>query len=222
MSYLACQLLTELERDLEDADFWERWQNCLHPDEARAIASGEIGVIRRRFEPDWTPGEWIDVASNLWLCPEAPKFTPRKRIGWRIAFRLRDFRVRIPRRTPGMFEAPETDDDGRPIPPGPTAIEAARLDGSYTAAHALAVPECDESIDELAQRRIDLRAREQITRRIGDDIAAMEEVRSALDDLLKKRPHMTSTIGRELWQIRGRIDAAKKNLKRRQAARQAA
>lgn len=222
MSHYARELLVRLESDLEDADFWSRYQTRLHPDEARAIADGLPHVLRRKFEPEFPTGDWIKVASNLWACFKEPTFTPRKKIGWRIGFDLRDFRVRIPRRTPGMFEPPETNEEGYPIEPTGAAIAAATEDGNYTAAHALAVPETDETVDEFSQRRYTLRSRETLTKRIQEDIAAMEDVRSALDDLVKKRPHMAGEIGRELWQIRGRIDAAKKKLKRAQKARRAA
>lgn len=139
--------VAHLKRIHDEADFWEPWMDRLHPDERRAIAAGEIAVIRRPLEPWWLVGDWLDVASNLWLKPHKAKFTRADNgtIKYRIEFDLRDFRVTLPREVPQMFEPPELDDQGKPIPPSPDAIEAATIDGNYTAAAELAVPNVCES-----------------------------------------------------------------------------
>lgn len=79
-----------------------------------------------------------------------------------------------------------------------------------------------ETVGDLAQRRFSEAAFQSDADRLQEDILAMEDVRSALDDLLKERPHLKQTIGKELWQIRGRIQAAKTKLKHLQTRRAAA
>lgn len=199
----------------EDADFWVRWIDRLHPDERGAIARGEIGVVKRPFSPDWIVGEWMEVASNLWLKPQAPRYTHR---GWRIAFDLRDFRARLPRRTPGMYEPPELDHLGYPIAHDKEAIDAATEDGNYTPAHALAVPEIDEEPDELAQRRIRQKARKVERETIGDLLVTLEDLRSAVKERLEMNPDAVRIMGRDAWALRTKIDSVERRLKRRHAA----
>lgn len=90
--------IRELDRLFADAEFWAQWSDRLHPDEKRAIANGEIDVIRRPLEPTWTVGEWIEAANNLWIRPQGAKFVHRLSSAWpypgyRIEFTMRDFRA---------------------------------------------------------------------------------------------------------------------------------
>ncbi len=79
-------------------------------------------------------------------------------------------------------------------------------------------PECGEAVDEFTQRKITRDSRDRTRRELEEMVAAMEQVRSALDEQVKARPDLARAVSKELWQIRGRIDAAKTKLKRRMAA----
>jgi len=78
--------------------------------------------------------------------------------------------------------------------------------------------EAGEAVDDFTQKRITRESRDREQREIGELLAAMEDVREALDERIRQRPEAAKIIGRELWQLRGRIDAAKARLKRRMAA----
>lgn len=138
MSYYGRQCVRELDRLEADAEFWVKFAERLHPDEVRAVVAGDIGIIKRPLKPEWAVGEWMELASNFWIKPHEPKFTHR---GWRITYDIRDFRVRLVRRVPAMFEPPDLDALGYPIEHDVEAIKAATQDGNYTSAAALAVPE---------------------------------------------------------------------------------
>lgn len=211
-------VVRELDRLEDDARFWARWTDRLHPDEARAIANGDIGVIKRPIEPEWPVGEWLKVASNLWIKPAKARYYPRPR-SWRITFDMRDFRVHLVKRVPQMFEPPELDDFGVPIEHDPEAVERARLDGSYTAAAELAVPEDDESIDDFTARRLSEESRrrwqDEKMMATGNLLGAMSDLRSAIEEMPDDRKRRMS---RTLWTLRSRLDSAERELRRRNAA----
>ena len=75
-----------------------------------------------------------------------------------------------------------------------------------------------EAVDDVTQKRLTREARAAERDALEQMIAAMEQVRAALDDRIRNNPDLQRAIGKELWQIRGRIDAAKARLKRRMAA----
>lgn len=75
-----------------------------------------------------------------------------------------------------------------------------------------------ECVDELTQRRFTAEAHLRDQAALGELLSAMEDVRAALDERVKANPDAAKVIGKELWQVRGRIDAAKARLKRRMAA----
>ena len=75
-----------------------------------------------------------------------------------------------------------------------------------------------EAVDDVTQKRLTREARATERDALEQMIAAMEQVRAALDDRIRDNPDLRRAIGKELWQIRGRIDAAKNRLKRRMAA----
>jgi hypothetical protein len=150
--------IRELDQLFDEADFWEKWASRLNPEERKGIVQGDSGVIRRPVEPEWPALEWMQLASNFWIKPHRPKFTHK---GWRITFDIRDFRVRMPRRVPQMFEPPELDSFGDPIPPTPDAIESARLEGNYTSSAELAVPDVGESVPDDYQNGLVIQAKER-------------------------------------------------------------
>lgn len=197
--------IRELDRLYDDAEFWERYADRLHPDEAAAIAEGDIGILKRPVEPTWTAGEWLEVRSNLWMRPHKPKFTHR---GWRITFDLRDFRTHLVRRVPPMFDPPELDSYGEPIPPRAGAIMRARLDGSYTASHELAVPEDDEAPDpiEIDDYRASRESKARQVQAQADLIAAAENVMAAIKERAEASPDFQRKGRLTLHRIRRELD----------------
>jgi hypothetical protein len=136
---------------------WTPWLDRLTPEERSWITTSSVGLIKRPFLPSWRVGEWLEVASNLRIQVTEIRW---RRDGYITLFRVQDFRPNFVRRVPQMFEPPEVDEYGSPIAPTKEAIEEARLKGSYTASHALAVPDCDEAPTDDAQMQRDRLRRE--------------------------------------------------------------
>lgn len=76
------------------------------------------------------PGEVLEVGSGVTITVYKIKRT--KGGDHRGYYTVDDDRPALPRRTPQMFEPPETDEYGDPIKPTKEAIEAATIDGNYT------------------------------------------------------------------------------------------
>lgn len=131
--------------------FWRRYENRLTQPERHRIAKGDYASIVRPLAPAWQDGDWLEVRSNLSIQVIEVRW---RRQSYRTTFNVRDFRVRRVRRVPQMFDPPDRDELGIPVPHTASAIEDARLDGNYTASAALAVPEDDEAIDDDVQNRI--------------------------------------------------------------------
>lgn len=129
---------------------WAPFAYALTHEEASRVSHGDYSQLRRPFEPEWKVGELVNVASNLWIRPARAKFFPT---GHRISFSVQDFRPTFVRRVPAIHEPPVVDDMGFPIPHDNAAIAAATVDGNYTAAHELAVPEDDEALDVETARK---------------------------------------------------------------------
>lgn len=171
MSWLGRLVVEHIDRAEREVDFWLEHQDRLTREECYRIARGDYGSLIRPFEPEWPAEEWLDVATNLWIRPKPPAW---RRGHYRIVFDVRDFRARLPRRVPQVFDPPELDDHGRPLKPTPTAIAEARLIGSYTAAAELAVPDV---ADEPDDKYLELFAAEAGAKRVlGDSLAAQQKL----------------------------------------------
>lgn len=214
MSHYGQLVVEHMDRLQVDADFWEKWMDRLHPDERRFLVNGWIGQIKRPVEPTWAVGEWMEVATNFWVKPAKPRFTHR---GWRIALEFKDFRVRLMRRVPAMYELPELDDLGYPIAHDKEAIDAATEDGNYTASHALAVPDSDETMDPFTHRKITERTRAAERDKANAVILAAEDVRQAIRERAERSPEFRKLAGRSLYRIGAELDRVVKNAKRHAA-----
>lgn len=143
MSYFGLKAIRAIEAGEKEVAFWRRYKDRLTREERQRIGADDYRPIVRPLEPAWKPGQELKAASNLTLTVEAVRWT---RDCYRTSFSVRDFRPRFPRRVPQMYEPPELNEQGDPVAPSATAIEAARLDGSYTASHALSVPSSGEAV----------------------------------------------------------------------------
>jgi hypothetical protein len=153
--WTALRVIVEREREIER---WQRYARRLTPEERRRIASGDDSPIIRPLEPEWKEGDWLKAASNLRIRVAGVRW---RRSQYRTSFDVQDFRARLPRRVPQMFEPPDLDEHGNPIDPDDAAIEQARLEGNYTAAAALAVPSVGEAVPIDYERVINMDARDR-------------------------------------------------------------
>lgn len=76
------------------------------------------------------------------------------------------------------------------------------------------IPE-PEAIDAVTQQRFSREGRMNHSERMTEMLAAMEDVKGALEQRVAENPGLKQEVGRELAQIRGRIDTAKRKLKGR-------
>jgi hypothetical protein len=118
------------------------------PQEAkREILAGEHPLLH------W-PGDDpcpVEVGQEIRLTPRVALFIDhiaRTRKGKHSArYRVLDERPTLPRRVPAMFEPPELDADGFPVPHTKEAIAAATVDGNYTQSADQAVPGTADEVD---------------------------------------------------------------------------
>jgi len=130
---------------------WAPFARRLTQEERRAVAQGDYSPIVRPLKPEWVEGEFLSAGNNLDVKVTS---TVRDKHGlYRTYFDVRDFRGSMPRRTPGIYDAPELDELGYPIQPTKDSIEQARREGNYTASLDLAVVGTeDEPSPEFMQR----------------------------------------------------------------------
>jgi hypothetical protein len=76
------------------------------------------------------------------------------------------------------------------------------------------IPE-PEAVDLLTQQRFSREGRMNHQERMTTMLTAMEEVKGALEQRVADNPGLKREVGRELAQIRGRIDHAKRKLEGR-------
>ena len=96
-------------------------------------------------------GQEIDLTPNVSIVVN--RITKTKGDDHRCRYTVIDRRAALPRRTPGMFEPPETDAEGFPIPHTKEAIAAATVDGNYCQGSSQAVPDVGEEVD-IQYRRV--------------------------------------------------------------------
>jgi hypothetical protein len=149
VSWPGRRCLEHLDRGEREVAYWQRHARKLTAEERRRISHGDYSSIVRPLPPEWVVGAWLAVAADLEIRPEEPLW---RRGSYRIPFGVRDFRVRLLRRAPRMAEA-QLDSEGRPLEPGPTAVAAARLDGSYTRSYRDAVPDAGDAVDDETLER---------------------------------------------------------------------
>jgi len=187
MSQVGRDLVAWLEKGLREVERWEPFMAKLTPWEAGAIAAGTLDRINRPLEPEWATAKdgeeagWIKVRANFWIQPHPARKTNK---GYGIWFNVRDWRSRLIRRVPPMFEPPEMDDYGEPIPPTLEAIERARQSGSYTTSNRDAVTDAGDAVDDADQTRFIEAA--QMHRAQASNLAQLRRERYELDQRLRR------------------------------------
>jgi hypothetical protein len=192
----------------QERAFWLRYKVKLTQEERRRLVNGDHAISRARAEhlpaPRLPQGEWIEVRSN-YAVKLGPRIQTEKTYRYEVTHR-RDFRARIPRRTPSVFDVPDLDDSGNPIPPTSDAITEATETGNYTSSHALSVPDCEEAVDPFTQSRITKEARERRTKASTDVIAAAEDVMAAIRERAESSPDFKREAKLTLHRMRRELD----------------
>lgn len=145
------EVVHAIDAGLREVDYWERHSDRLTREERSHLAHGGEGPIVRPVEPSWKLGEFLEVASNLWIKPLAVHLRADH---YRTQFMVRDFRARLLRRVPNAWEPPELDEHGIPVPHTQQAIEEARIDGNYTSSAALSIHDAGDAMDSYIHDRI--------------------------------------------------------------------
>lgn len=105
----------------------------------------------------------LEVGQEFALTPNVSilvnRITKTKGGDHRCRYAVIDMRATLPRRTPPMFEPPETDEFGYPIKPTPGAIAAATIDGNYCQGNGQAVPDVGEEVGIEYQRVLGTKSR---------------------------------------------------------------
>lgn len=102
-------------------------------------------------------GQLVELTSNVSIA--VTRITKTKGGDHRCRYTVQDFRETLMRRTPPMYEPPETDEFGYPIKPTKEAIAAASIDGNYTQDPSQAVPAGAPEVDIEYRRVLGTRAR---------------------------------------------------------------
>lgn len=125
---------------------------------AKVLAGDRPGLIFPGAEDCLVEtGQEIALTPNVSIC--ITRITKTKGDDHRCRYMVIDQRATLPRRTPGMFEPPETDAQGFPIPHTKEAITAATIDGNYCQGSSQAVPDVGEEVDVEYRRVLGTKAR---------------------------------------------------------------
>jgi hypothetical protein len=122
-------------------------------------------------------GQEIELTPNVSIAIN--RITKTKGGDHRCRYTILDQRATLPRRTPGMFEPPETDEEGFPIPHTKEAIAAATVDGNYCQGSSQAVPDVGEEVGIAYQRVLGTKSRAK-TAESKKEEQPMEEARKDL------------------------------------------
>jgi hypothetical protein len=126
-------------------------------------------------------GQEIDLTPNVSIAIN--RITKTKGNDHRCRYTVIDRRAALPRRTPGMFEPPETDAEGFPIPHTKEAIAAATIDGNYCQGSSQAVPDVGEEVDIQYRRVLGVRKRKADMEKEPDEEARRKRERAIRDQL---------------------------------------
>jgi hypothetical protein len=126
--------------------------------ERRILACERPGLIWPGNEdPPAEPGQVITVGSNIELV--ILRIRKTKGGDHRGYYAVHDYRPTLMRRTPPMYEPPETDAEGFPLRHDQAAIAAASIDGNYTQDPSQAVPESASEVDIEFRRLLSVKKR---------------------------------------------------------------
>lgn len=136
-----------VEQTLPASHFKTKRSECLTQEFERKIRACEHPglVYPGDTEPPVEAGQVINIGSNIELV--ILRLRKTKGGDHRVYYAVHDYRPTLIRRTPPMYEPPETDAEGFPLAHDQAAIAAASIDGNYTQDRAQAVPESASEVD---------------------------------------------------------------------------
>lgn len=124
----------------------------------RVLAGDRPGLIFPSEEDcPVSAGDEIPLTPNVSVA--ITRVTKTKGGDYRGRYDVIDMRATLPRRTPKMFEPPETDENGDPIKHSKEAIAAATVDGNYCQGSAQAVPDVAEEVGVEYRRVLGVKSR---------------------------------------------------------------
>jgi hypothetical protein len=132
-------------------------------------------------DPPVEAGQVITVGSNIEL--EILRIRPTKGGDHRAYYKVHDYRPTLIRRTPPMYEPPETDAEGFPLRHDEAAIAAASIDGNYTQDPAQAVPESASEVDVEFRRLLSVKKRQNDSESEPPEAVRRKRERAARDKL---------------------------------------
>ncbi|HET7121280.1 MAG TPA: hypothetical protein VFI17_08540 [Solirubrobacterales bacterium] len=166
-----------VEQTLPAGHFKPKRPECLTREfERKILACERPGLVYPGDEdPPVEPGQVIQIGSNIEL--EILRIRKTKGGDRRAIYTVHDFRPTLIRRTPPMYEPPETDAEGYPLAHDEEAIKAASIDGNYTQDPAQAVPESASEVDVEFRRLLSVkkRTKEAETKREEQPMTEAEE-----------------------------------------------
>jgi hypothetical protein len=167
----------------------ERPRSLTREFERKVLACERPGLIwSGGADPPVQPGEVIKISSNVEL--EILRLRKTKGGDHRAYYVVHDYRPTLMRRTPPMYEPPETDAEGYPLRHDQPAIDAASIDGNYTQDPSQAVPESASEVDiefrrilSVKKRKADAESEAPEAVRRKRERAAREKLRETLKGL---------------------------------------
>jgi len=157
-------------------------------------------------------GQEIELTPNVSIAIN--RITKTKGGDHRCRYTILDQRATLPRRTPGMFEPPETDEEGFPIPHTKEAIAAATVDGNYCQGSSQAVPDIGEEVGIAYQRVLGTKSRAKTAERNKEEQPMQEgeedirRLTSEMRELAKRAVKMGVDPALALAPIAGEIKKA--------------
>lgn len=142
-----------IEQTVSARHFKQKTPEFITPEFREKVLAGDLPGLIFPGDEDCP----LAVGAEVKLTPNVSiavnRVTKTKGGDHRCRYGVIDMRATLPRRTPPMFEPPETDELGYPIDPTPDAIAAATIDGNYCQGSSQAVPDVGEEVD-IQYRRV--------------------------------------------------------------------
>lgn len=172
-----------IERNVSERHFKPERNDTISRDFITKVLAGDRPGLIFPGEKDCPleHGQEVELTSNVSIVVN--RITKTKGGDHRCRYSVRDFRETLIRRTPPMYEPPETDEYGYPIKPTAEAIKAATIDGNYTQDPRQAIPSGAPEVDVEYRRVLGVRKRKaQMDKEPAEDARRKRE-RAIRDDL---------------------------------------
>jgi len=172
-----------IEQTLPASHFKPEQVSCLTREfERKILACERPGLVwPGDADPPAEAGQVITVGSNIELV--ILRIRKTKGGDHRAYYAVHDYRPTLMRRTPPMYEPPETDAEGFPLRHDQAAIDAASIDGNYTQDPSQAVPESASEVDIEFRRLLSVKKRTMVAESEPAEEVRRKRERAARDKL---------------------------------------